>query len=123
MNMLSVDKNEDGLVVIELNGEIDATAMEVVLNQLVEIASDMQGIKMLYRITNFEWPSLSALGVEFKKLPQLLRLIARTDRIAVLTDEAWIATISEVEGALIPGVEIKAFELQEEPAALAYLNS
>lgn len=121
--MLKVDKNEEGMITIELDGEIDAAAMEIGLNQLMELSEGMHEGRMLYRITNFKMPTLAALGVEFMKLPQLFRLIGRIDKVAVLTDESWIAAVSQIEGALIPGMEIKAFDLDDDAGALAYLNS
>ena len=59
----------------------------------------------------------------FAKLPQLFRLVRSIDKAAVLTDQGWIKTVSELEGALIPGLEIKAFDLDEEDAALDYLHN
>jgi hypothetical protein len=40
----------------------------------------------------------------------------------VLSDTAWLRTATEVEGALIPELEIKAFDLHEAGAAEAWLN-
>jgi hypothetical protein len=41
----------------------------------------------------------------------------------VLTDKQWIKTVSELEGKLMPGLEIKAFDRDGRAEAEAWLNS
>jgi hypothetical protein len=53
----------------------------------------------------------------------LFKLIGNFDRAAVLADKAWIKKISELEGALIPGLKIKAFDADEKAEAEAWLAS
>jgi hypothetical protein len=48
-------------------------------------------------------------------------VIRNFDRAAVLADRKWIKTVSEIEGALIPGLDIKAFDLDQEAEAEAWL--
>ena len=121
--MLNIYPGETGIINIEVDGEIDAAAMEVGLNKLVDMCEDMQNGKLFYRITNFKMPTLAALGVEFMMVPKLFQLIGKVDKAAVLTDENWIAKASIIEGALIPGLEIRPFELDEDAAALEFLRS
>ena len=93
------------------------------LNKLVEMCEGVKGGKLFYRITNFKMPTMAALGVEFMMMPKLFSLISKIDKAAVLTDEGWIAKASIIEGALIPGLEIEAFGLEQEEAAMAFLRS
>ena len=65
---------------------------------------------------------LGEVGVELSRLPQLLRFIRRFDRCAVIAGKEWLRKASEVEGALIPGLTIKAFDLHQEAEALAWLE-
>ena len=44
-------------------------------------------------------------------------------RAAVLTDKVWIKKASELEGAIIPGLEIKAFDRDQREEAEAWLSS
>ena len=50
-------------------------------------------------------------------------LLGKFDRAAVLTDKAWLKGASELEGALIRGLEIKAFPLEQRAEAEAWLSS
>lgn len=76
---------------------------------------------MMYRIPSFSMPTGGALAVEMMRLPQLFDLIGQFDRCAVLSDIAWIRTAAEVEGALIPGLQIKTFGLEAVAAAENWL--
>ena len=53
----------------------------------------------------------------------MLGLMRRFKKAAVLTDKTWLKKVSEFEGALIPGLEIKAFQLNKREAAEAWLNA
>ena len=71
---------------------------------------------------DFKLPSPSAIAIEFGRLPSMLGVMRRRFRkAAVLTDRNWLKKVSEFEGALIPGLEIKAFQLDEREAAEAWL--
>ena len=120
--MLDIHVKEPGVIHIELNGEVDAAAMESGLNRLCELCEDLHNGKLFYRITNFKMPTLAALGVEFMMMPKLFRLIGKVDKAAVLTDESWIKTASIIEGALIPGLEIRAFDLAHRDSAEDWLR-
>ncbi|MGB5992933.1 MAG: STAS/SEC14 domain-containing protein [Desulfobacterales bacterium] len=54
-------------------------------------------------------------------LPAMFGLMKKFDRAAVLTDKTWLKKVSEFEGALYPGLEIKAFNIDQK--AEAWLSS
>jgi hypothetical protein len=107
---------------IELSGRIDSATMRTLLDDLMHRAADVQGGRMLYRLHDFDWPTLGAIGIELSRLPALFGLIRRFDRVAVLADESWIRAASRLEGALIPGLEIHAFAHGQQAEAEAWLT-
>lgn len=119
--MLTITKPSENRVDIELRGELDADTMRTALDDLIEKSENVTGGRMLYRIPEFAMPTLGAIGVEFSRLPKLFGLLGKFDRCAVLSDAGWIRTAAEVEGRLFPGIEIKAFALDEVEAAEAWL--
>jgi hypothetical protein len=56
-------------------------------------------------------------------MPKMFDLIKRFRRAAVLSDKTWLKTISELEGKLMPGLEIKAFDREERAAAEQWLET
>lgn len=48
--------------------------------------------------------------------------LKKFDRAAVLTDKTWLKKVSELEGALFPGLEIKAFNRDQKVEAEDWLS-
>ena len=120
--MLKITKPAIDRVDIELDGELDADMMRDALDDLIAKSEGVENGRMLYRITEFSMPTLGAIGVELSRLPGLFSLLGKFDRCAVLSDAAWIRNVAVVEGALIPGLEIKAYDLDETDAAKVWLS-
>ena len=119
--MLRIEPNGPNRLDLELSGKLDADEMKSALDELISKAAGIEHGKMLYRISDFNLPTLGAIAVELSRLPQLFKMVRSFDRAAVLTEKKWVKTVREIEGALIPGLEIKAFYLDEEAEAEAWL--
>lgn len=120
--MLTITEVSPNRLNIDLSGALDADAMREGLDQLVEAAKDMTDGKMLYTINDFELPTLGALAVELQQMPRLFGLLKKINKCAVLSDASWIRTAAEIEGAVIPGLEIKSFALADAAAAEIWLG-
>lgn len=120
--MLSVSKPSANRVDIELSGALDAEAMRAALDHLIEKSEGITQGKMLYRISDFEMPTLGAMAAEFHRMPKLFSLTSHFDKCAVLSDTAWIRTAAEIEGTVIPSLVIKSFALADSKAAEAWLE-
>lgn len=120
--MLRITKPAPDRVDIQLSGQLDSDTMEKGLSELLEASEGVEHGRMLYTITSFAMPTVGALGVELQYLPKLFGLLGKFDRCAVVSDTDWLRTAAEIEGALIPGLEIKAFQLSEHDDAEAWLN-
>ncbi|WP_292292463.1 STAS/SEC14 domain-containing protein [Marivita sp.] len=121
--MLKITKPEPNRVDIDLSGRIGSEEMGRALDDLLEMSQDVNEGRMLYTITSFAFPDMGAIAVEMARLPKMFGLLGRFDRCAVLCDAAWIRTAAEVEGALFPGIDIKAFELHDREQAEAWLKT
>jgi hypothetical protein len=120
--MLNVSKPSTNRLDIELSGALDTEAMRSALDHLIENSEGITNGRMLYKILDFEMPTLGAMAVEFLKMPKLFSLIGKFDRCAVLSDTAWIRTAAEIEGTVIPSLEIKSFPLSAKKAAEDWLD-
>lgn len=119
--MMKVTKPAPDRVDIDLEGALDSDTMRQGLDDLLALSADVNRGRMLYTISGFALPTMGALGVEFGYMPKLFSLLGRFERCAVCSDTAWLRTAAEVEGKLIPGLEIKSFGMEEKDAAEAWL--
>ena len=121
--MLKITKPSANRVDLDLSGELDAAEMQTGLDRLIAEAEGVENGVMLYTITSFAIPTMGALGIEFTRLPSLFALLGKFDKCAVVTDIEWIKTAAEIEGAIIPGLDIKAFSFSEQDQAEAWLTA
>ena len=121
--MFKVTQNGTNRLDIELSGKLNAEDMRIALDELVNKSQHIENGKMLYDVVDFHLPSLAAIGIEFSRLPSMFGLLKKFDRAAVLTDKNWLKKVSEFEGALFPGLEIRAFNRDQKEAAEAWLSS
>ena len=119
--MFKVIKKNESRLDIEFSGKLNSGDMRVALDDLIDNAKEIEHGRILYRILDFDIPTLGALGVEFSRLPEIFRLMKKFDRVAVLANKKWVKKVGEIEGAFIPGLEIKAFDLDEEAEAENWL--
>lgn len=120
--MLTVRKTTRNRIDLTLDGKLDDAEMMAGLEALIASLVDVENGVMMYRIRNFTMPSFGALTAELMSLPSIWRMLRRIDRCAVISDTGWIRLAAEIEGAVIPGLTIKAFSPEDEAAAEAWLT-
>lgn len=121
--MFKVIENGINRLDIEMSGKLNSEDMKIALDELVAKSKNISNGKMLYEVVDFHLPSLGAIAIEISRLPAMFGLVKKFNRAAVLTDKIWIKKISELEGALYPGLEIKAFDRDQKADAEAWLSS
>lgn len=107
---------------VEFGGKLDGDEMNAALDELVSATEGIEHGQLLCRVGEFALPTFEGLKVEFSRLPSMIGLIRKFRRCAVMAEQGWLKTISELEGALIPGVEIKGFALDHQATAEAWLE-
>mgnify|MGYP000657488910 FL=1 len=110
------------LLVVEASGAMTAVAMEIALDLLVPEVRDMNHGGVLMRAQGVEWPTLGAIGVELRHWGQLMAMIRKVDKVAVLTDQGWVRNLATVESLLVPNLEIRSFAPDAEIAARSWLT-
>ena len=120
--MFKIERMSEHRVDIVMSGKLDSDSMRKALDELVKSCEGISHGKMLYDVVDYHLPTLSAITIEFSRLPKMLGLIRQFSKAAVLTDKTWLKRISELEGKLIPGLQIKAFERDNRTAAVQWLE-
>ena len=120
--MYKVKRTGENRLDIEMSGKLSSDEMKVTLSELVAKSEGIENGVMLYDVIDFHLPSLAAIGVELSRLPSMLGFAKKFRRAAVLTDKAWLRKMSEVEGFLYPGLEVKAFGREQTAEAENWLS-
>ena len=107
--MFDITDDPRGFKRLMIAGKIDEAEMRAGLDAFLAALPDTGRADFLYTITDFEMPALQAIAVEFGYLPRLFGAIARVGKVAVVADAEWIRRWAEIEGALIPGLNIRAY--------------
>ena len=120
--MLNVTTTAPNHLHLHLEGRLDADAMKVGLDALIEQSAEVTNGRLLYTVDgDFQMPTPGALMFELGRLPSLFALLHRYDRCAVVAPQAWVRAMAEAEGHILPGIDIKAFEPGDRAAAEAWL--
>jgi hypothetical protein len=121
MRMISIDRTTDHRLDIAFRGSIDADGMRALIDELQAKSLGIEDGTMLYTVGDFDFPSFGAIGVELSRIPALFRIMRRFRKVALVADEAWVRAVGRIEGALIPGLELRAFAPEERAQAESWL--
>ena len=120
--MFHVTRIGDKRIEIDFSGKLDSHDMRFALDELWRKSEGITAGQLLWRIGDFDMPTLGAVGVELARILQLFRLMRRFDRCAVVCAKEWVRKAAEIEGTLIPGLTVRAFEDHQGTAAHLWLE-
>lgn len=121
--MFQVTRIGDKRIDVSFSGKLDSNDMRFALDELMRKSDGISNGQMLYRIGDFDMPTLGAVGVELSRIPELFRFVRRFDRCAVVSGKDWLRRASEIEGMMIPGLKIRAFDVHELNQAHQWLEA
>ena len=121
--MFKVTRTSENRLDLEMSGKLNTQEVKIALDELVSKSENIENGIMLYDVIDFRFPSLGAIATEFAVLPAVFGLLKKFDRTAILTDKTWLKKLSELEGILYPGLQIKAFNRDQRAEAEAWLKS
>jgi hypothetical protein len=113
MSMFHVTRIGDSRIDVDFSGKLDSNEMRFALDELMRKSEGIEHGQMLCRIGDFDWPTLGAVAVELSRIPEVFRFIRRFDRCAVVCAREWVRKASVLEGTLIPGLAVKAFDTHQ----------
>lgn len=102
-------------------GEISAEDVKKFI-AFVETQNEAQaGGNVLFDLVSMAGYSFGAVAGELSHAPALIQWITGLDRVAVVSDEAWIRAAARLESALLPGVTYSVYDADEADAARAWV--
>lgn len=116
---------------LTINGKISSDDMKRLLDEWMQATASMtqadsntelQNATLLYRINSFAMPSFSAVMDETKRMPELWATMKYFGKMAVISEQQWLQKFAEIEGWMIPNLDIKGFNPEDESAAKVWLG-
>ncbi len=121
---VSIELKQNHLISIQMNGSMDKADLEQIFAEFKPQITDDQKLRVCIEIVNFDFKQIP-LEIYLTKLKLWLKdpgMINRLDKVALISDEAWIKALFELECALIPGLQGKNFERDQKVAARSWLS-
>ena len=119
--MFDLTKDDAGFYRLTISGHIDEDQMRAGLDAFLDSTEGPGKSDYLYKISDFEFPSLQAIAVEFGYIPRLFATLPRIGKVALIADQEWLRKAAEIEGKILPGMTIETFKPGEEARAEAWL--
>ena len=121
--MLDFLSAPDRVVAMRIGGKIRRADIERAV-EAIEERLDRHGHVALYaEIEPLEGVTVEAMGADLR---YGLRQLGRLDRFgptAVVTDEAWVANLSRLEGWMLPSMALRVFPRERAAEAMTYASS
>lgn len=108
------------LVRIDFAGSLDAESMTACRETLQRVVDQQGSLRLLghYGAVDLRHIEPRAFWEDLKNV----RLLPHIERCAIVADQAWLRHISDLFGPLLP-CEVRTFDLDSEPEALAWLRA
>ena len=109
------------VVGFEIDGTVTKRDIEALYRE-VERAMDGGHVHLVGEIAGVGGLTLEALGANFGKGLAMLTRLGSVNRYAVVSDVGWITQAARLQGAFLPGLEVRAWPQAERAAAVAWAS-
>jgi hypothetical protein len=120
--MIDIERLSPSAHRIVLYGEITREDIAAFIAFVKAQDSAGEGGNVLFDFTAMAGiPPLSAVTLELANMAPLMRWTWRLDRIAVISDDAWMRSASRLESMALPGITYQVYDTDEAEAARAWV--
>ena len=106
---------------VNVMAEFRQADVEELLEFVKQRNADGGGGNLLIDVTSMAGFSWSAVMEEIGHMGAFMKYVYALDRIAIISDEAWMRTAARLESILLPGVEYQVYDDDEAETALAWV--
>lgn len=114
---------QDGIAFMKLSGKVGKDDLGEALEWLSEANDAHEAYNMCVDVAKMDFASLGEISEEFKRLAAMWRTAKALDKCAVVTDSKYLQSAAKIEGAVIPGLEIESFEIEDLAPAMDWLGA
>lgn len=118
-----IPSSAPNVVAFRAGGTVTAADIEKTWGAIEIALAEASEIGLYVEVVQLGGFTLDALIKDIALGLKQLGHLKRFPRVAVVTDSKWVGTVAEIEGKLLPGVEIRTFATTDDEAAMAWLRT
>lgn len=123
LNLENLDlKFEDGIAFMKVSGPVTKDVMDEGLGWFAELTEAQDGYNLCVDMAQSDFDGLGEIREEFKRVGDVLRAVQTMAKCALLSDSMFLRNSAKVEGAVIPGLEIEAYAIEDIASAMSWLK-
>lgn len=111
------------VVAFRVSGKVTKEDVELAWASLDAALDEAETIGLYAEVVDLGGVTLTGLVEDLAHAIKALGEWHRFARYAVVSDKAWLRTLADVEGKLLPGIEIRTYTPEESEAAIAWLTA
>lgn len=111
-----------GVIALRVQGHLAREDVDNCFELLVEAFENHPKVGLYIEVMGLTGFDTEALSDDFKRGWALLDKLDRFDRVAVVSDQAWIRWASRIESALLPGITYRTYAVAERKQALDWVQ-
>ncbi len=111
------------VVAFRVSGKVTKEDVELAWASLDAALDEAETIGLYAEVVGLDGFTLAGLVEDLARGIKALGEWGRFARYAVVSDKAWLRTLADLEGKLLPGIEIRTYTPEEAPAAVAWLTA
>lgn len=113
---------DERILGIRISGKVDLMDLLPVIGRVDSLLQGDAPLRGYVEIGDFDGVSLAALARDIKYAVTHFRALAkRFERVAIVTDNAWIRRMAKFESLFIPGLEERVFAAADVVEAQAWV--
>ncbi|WMJ73993.1 STAS/SEC14 domain-containing protein [Cytophagaceae bacterium ABcell3] len=118
-----LDIEKDNTIAFKVDGKVALKDAQEVMDTIQTQLKTSDHFKGYVEVYNFEGIEPKALWERLKfGISNFSELTNKVDKIALVTDQKWFQSLSEIIYKVIPGIELKSFSLEDAGKAKSWLN-
>lgn len=115
-----IDLDDPRVIGLRVGAEVKAEEVEKAIGATEERLKDTDKVRLYCEIPDLESVSAKALQ---KEISYGLKNVDKFEKVAIVSDKAWLRALAELEDKLFPTMEEKAFKMKERKAAEEWVTS
>jgi hypothetical protein len=117
---------EDNIVHLTVTGPIAKESMDAGLEWIGHLQEGLEEANDNYALRvdmpEDEFSGLGQMSQQFKRVGTVLRHSTLADKCAIMTDSSFVRNSARIEGSVIPGMDVRSFDLDETTPATRWLK-